>query len=833
MSKNLTLSNSDSSLPTPPASITVSGSTVISIDDYVYLLPEYPEEPYYIGRVMEFVYVPRVRQPKPLLSMTSHQKSAGDQKSSTSSPQPEYTESTGKREDAVSSAQLRVRLAWFQRPRDLPVTRVRAKDIRLLVATMHSDLNPISAIKGKCFVKHTSEIADLNSWKAKPDHYYYAQLFDRYSTRLYDIIPVSNIRNAPQEILQKLHNTYQFIFAEPQKIADLVNTRRACTVCAKWCSINDYIRQREPGDFWEEGGKVKFDECLREYGSNLQSIHNAIPENTRRAITLRYYLERPTERGKQLLEAYDNRNHAGLRRPNLGQGESAVNVHHEIASDAGISSVNTPASSPRSTGMVTRDHTNKYSNDASDRPSLRCLNCQRERASRWHPAPLELTVYNTRGSKGSAARRLICGDCREYWMHYAMMPDQEAINARKHQNIPSSAAGGTTGSQQNKGDDSRRASSRAKNAPAVTLQRPRLSESWSYTPCDVCKQETHASDHQSLMCHDCGVCVHVGCAGYPESARVDDKRWKCGVCTNITNPTISINYMCILCRKDASPAGRPRQVLWRTSGNNWVHPLCALAVHETSLLFVNNSIVVNGIPTIPQETWLHKCSTCVGAGGVAIQCAVKGCDEGAHVSCTQNAQPSSDPAAPGRAVLVARSPDSSINVETIVQDIAAFVASGGRLVVALKCAQHIDADRQLDIDLTIVDPLGASAVSAVAAAKMISTPHARGAMLHASLIKPQNSKLPAVSTSTSNGSEAKSNGKSAQDGMKSRMVSWNSLAEDPVCVRCTTDFSPIWWPMSPASTGVSANMPTERVKVLCQRCYTTGSTHTQHSNVAT
>ncbi|KAI9501925.1 hypothetical protein BX070DRAFT_183383, partial [Coemansia spiralis] len=175
--------------------------------DYVYMQPEYPEEPYYIGRVMEFAY---------------------------STPTPTST--------SANSIQLRARLAWFQRPRDLPVTRVRAKDARLLVATMHSDLNPVSAIRGKCFVRHTSEISDLSSWKSKPDHYYYTQLFDRYSLRLYDIVPVTQIRNAPQEVLQKLHDTYEFIFAEPQKISDLVNTRRACTICAKWCSVNESLK---------------------------------------------------------------------------------------------------------------------------------------------------------------------------------------------------------------------------------------------------------------------------------------------------------------------------------------------------------------------------------------------------------------------------------------------------------------------------------------------------------------------------------------------------------------------------------------------------------------
>ncbi|KAJ2203048.1 putative PHD type zinc finger protein with BAH domain-containing protein, partial [Coemansia sp. RSA 520] len=212
------MSTLDPSLPVPPTSVTIADGTSVSIDEYVYLQAEYPGEPHYVGRVMEFVYVPRVRQPKPLLSMSGIRKQMADKTASgddsgRDTPTP-----------ASSTAQLRVRLAWFQRPRDLPLTRVRAKDMRLLVATMHTDLNPVSAIRGKCQVRHVSEISDLNAWKSQVDHYYYTQLFDRYSTRLYDIVPVSQIRNAPQEVLQKLHDTYEFIFAETQKINDLVST---------------------------------------------------------------------------------------------------------------------------------------------------------------------------------------------------------------------------------------------------------------------------------------------------------------------------------------------------------------------------------------------------------------------------------------------------------------------------------------------------------------------------------------------------------------------------------------------------------------------------------
>ncbi|KAJ1828728.1 hypothetical protein LPJ70_007182, partial [Coemansia sp. RSA 2708] len=99
--------------------------TLAVLVECVYLQSEYPEEPHYIGRVMEFVYVPRVRQPKPLLSMTGDTRQRADDSS-------EHRESTPTPTPDAAAAQLRVRLAWYQRPRDLPITRVRAKDMRLL-----------------------------------------------------------------------------------------------------------------------------------------------------------------------------------------------------------------------------------------------------------------------------------------------------------------------------------------------------------------------------------------------------------------------------------------------------------------------------------------------------------------------------------------------------------------------------------------------------------------------------------------------------------------------------------------------------------------------------
>ncbi|KAJ1773713.1 putative PHD type zinc finger protein with BAH domain-containing protein [Coemansia sp. RSA 1843] len=1234
MVKHLPLPNSDTSLPPPPNSITIAGGISVSIDDHVYMQPEYIDEPFYIGRVMEFVYVPRVRQPK-------------------------ITASSDKREDTptpsstpVTAAQLRARLAWFQRPRDLPVTRVRAKDSRLLVATMHSDLNPVSAIRGKCFVRHITEIADLNTWKSKPDYYYYTQLFDRYSTRLYDMIPVAQIRNAPQDILQKLHDTYEFIFAESQKIADLVNTRRACTVCAKWCSVNEslkcslcekhyhmqcldppltkkpakgytwqcaacmrrrleqrekalddsssatagilepgdrkrttrssssdefaialrssaatgmttpsgaaaasaaasdtesrsgskrlklshgesryngdisgkviprpknrgiwpfryfgintdiddvlhdderiypravsrigpkyqaiipdmvspsgaeldsrllaqharifeengdttdrkphqlrqkangnttsitngttshtghrgkdnygggwssgginsgggggttrwhsksaeqmdimwdeievrrgnhdeqvffkqpsflpnnelemymgaivpflcrhfssihdfsllecqdaalhglvlhgydveealisipecpegYIRQREPGDYWTEEGLEKFNDCMREYGSNLQSIHNNIPENTRRAITLHYYMMRPTNLGKQLLEAYDNRNHSGQRRPNLGQGEGAANIHVEVASDAGLSSSNTPASSPRTTGMTTRDHS-RMSNDHHEK-QLRCLNCARDRASHWYPAPLELAAHNTRSAKYSGARRVICNDCRGYWLRYAAMPDQEFISSRKYNNQlqqrqqqqqqPAQDSYNLHSRSNGSHEEHRKSSTRPKYAIAGVFPKIKGADHWPLTPCDVCRLPTVSgtgSTQPLLICQDCGVCVHFECSGYPADARLHPKRWRCGICTNINNPTISLNYDCVLCHKGAevphpsalTPSDRPRQLMWRTSGNNWVHPVCALALDQSRLLFAHSNVVVDGVMALSKDMWMRRCSVCMQTDGATLKCAESDCREGAHAKCAHIlTSDGSDSPQTSRAILVGQIENPAIPPSKVLESIPKFTKSKEKIRAVVKCAKHAHkTDKNISLDA--VDEEGNLVMSVVIAAKRATAQmQLRGAMLHArgvksprSVASPDSDKMTAAASVNVGGERAEaalkarprgespsmllssSVGSSSEMGsvqnisanghpassdklVKKPTVAWSSSGDEPSCRRCSTTFSPIWWPSSPGrGLPASSTSSAADLHVMCQRCYNSsgaeGATTGQRSNMA-
>jgi len=97
---------------------------------------------------------------------------------------------------------------------------------------MHYDVNPISSIRGKCIIKHSSHIDDLEAYKQNEDTFYYNKLYDRYSQRLYDVVPVEHIRNLSDTLIQAFY-PYKFIVVDDGKASDFIE-KRECAVCGKW-----------------------------------------------------------------------------------------------------------------------------------------------------------------------------------------------------------------------------------------------------------------------------------------------------------------------------------------------------------------------------------------------------------------------------------------------------------------------------------------------------------------------------------------------------------------------------------------------------------------------
>ncbi|WFC98742.1 putative PHD type zinc finger protein with BAH domain-containing protein [Malassezia yamatoensis] len=138
-----------------------------------------------------------------------------------------------------------VRANIFLRMRDL--THRANNDSRLLVATMHSELYPMEAIRGKCRVKHRDLInngtsPEVAAWKRLDDHFYYHQLYDRYIHRFYDVIPTWKVKNAPDTVLASLREKYSFIVSETSISSDLCDALRGCAVCHEWASSAESVR---------------------------------------------------------------------------------------------------------------------------------------------------------------------------------------------------------------------------------------------------------------------------------------------------------------------------------------------------------------------------------------------------------------------------------------------------------------------------------------------------------------------------------------------------------------------------------------------------------------
>ncbi|RKP38829.1 hypothetical protein BJ085DRAFT_6854, partial [Dimargaris cristalligena] len=158
------------------------------------------------------------------------------------------------RVDSRSPSNLFVAIAWYQRPSEVSDGRSRSQDPRLVVATMHSDVNPVSTIRGKCVVTHAYHILEaLAVYTSLPDHFYFTQLFDRFVGRNYDVVPCEKVLNVPDNIAQALRDRYRYIIVEPTKTSELTDSHRSCKVCTQWCPPNESMRCEMCGYYYHMG----------------------------------------------------------------------------------------------------------------------------------------------------------------------------------------------------------------------------------------------------------------------------------------------------------------------------------------------------------------------------------------------------------------------------------------------------------------------------------------------------------------------------------------------------------------------------------------------------
>lgn len=166
---------------------------LICDSDHVYLICEPPGEPYYLARIMEFLHADN--QPH----------------------------------NPIDS----IRVNWYYRPRDI---NRKVTDTRVVFATMHSDMCPLTSLRGKCRILHRSEIEDIDEYRKSKDCFWYEKLFDRYIHRYYDVIPVSQVINVPAHVKKVLDERWKFLVVEVGRGKELTSAVKSCKRCKGYCA---------------------------------------------------------------------------------------------------------------------------------------------------------------------------------------------------------------------------------------------------------------------------------------------------------------------------------------------------------------------------------------------------------------------------------------------------------------------------------------------------------------------------------------------------------------------------------------------------------------------
>jgi hypothetical protein len=141
----------------------------------------------------------------------------------------EFLHVNGDRKARVES----LRVNWFYRPRD--VQRYN-NDTRLVYATMHSDICPLTSLRGRCRILHRSEIKDLDEYRKQKDSFYFNQCFDRFIHRWYDVIPTSQVINVPEKVKKALDERWKYICLETSRVKELTSAVKSCKRCVGFCA---------------------------------------------------------------------------------------------------------------------------------------------------------------------------------------------------------------------------------------------------------------------------------------------------------------------------------------------------------------------------------------------------------------------------------------------------------------------------------------------------------------------------------------------------------------------------------------------------------------------
>ena len=126
-----------------------------------------------------------------------------------------------------------LRINWYYRPKDIGR---KSQDTRMIYATMHSDISPLSALRGKCQIRHKAEISDLDGYRKMSDSFWYEKLYDRYIQKNYDLIPTAQIVNVPERVKKVLDERWKYILVEQGRGKELTSAVKSCKRCSGYCA---------------------------------------------------------------------------------------------------------------------------------------------------------------------------------------------------------------------------------------------------------------------------------------------------------------------------------------------------------------------------------------------------------------------------------------------------------------------------------------------------------------------------------------------------------------------------------------------------------------------
>ncbi|KAH6660153.1 hypothetical protein BKA67DRAFT_42112 [Truncatella angustata] len=131
-----------------------------------------------------------------------------------------------------------LRINWYYRPKDIGK---KVNDTRTVFATMHSDISPLTALRGKCDIRHKAEISNMDDYRKTPDSFWFEKLYDRYIQKHYEVIPCSQIVNVPEKVKRVLDERWKYILVEQGRSKEFTSAVKLCRRCSGYCANNDSV----------------------------------------------------------------------------------------------------------------------------------------------------------------------------------------------------------------------------------------------------------------------------------------------------------------------------------------------------------------------------------------------------------------------------------------------------------------------------------------------------------------------------------------------------------------------------------------------------------------